>query len=223
VNKKAQDPDVVATSQVLSLKCPLSYMRLDVPCRSVSCSHIQCFDATSYLQLQEQGPQWLCPICSKSAPFEQLAVDDYVRDILQNTAKSLETVTIEPNGRWTSKPLDEQQRQPSASASFDDDLEISEVNILGDRHLETPRAQKGTSDTPSSVDRPSTTTAPRGPGSISSKRPAPEVIDLTLSSDEDDDEPIQRPAKRQNLGANGYRDSRGGLGFLSESPVNFPQ
>jgi E3 SUMO-protein ligase PIAS1 len=76
LNKKAQDPDVVATSQVLSLKCPLSYSRLATPCRSMSCTHIQCFDATSYLQLQQQGPQWLCPICNKSAPFEQLAVDE---------------------------------------------------------------------------------------------------------------------------------------------------
>ena len=69
---------MVATSQVLSLKCPLSYMRLEVPCRSVRCTHLQCFDATSYLQLQEQGPQWLCPICNKPAPFEQLAVDGCV-------------------------------------------------------------------------------------------------------------------------------------------------
>lgn len=76
VNTKAQDPDVVATSQVLSLKCPLSYMRLDTPCRSISCTHVQCFDATSYLQLQEQGPQWLCPICNNSAPYEHLAVDE---------------------------------------------------------------------------------------------------------------------------------------------------
>ena len=76
VTKKASDPDVVATSQNLSLKCPLSYMRLSLPCRGVSCNHIQCFDATSYLQLQEQGPQWLCPICNKPAPFDQLAIDE---------------------------------------------------------------------------------------------------------------------------------------------------
>lgn len=70
------DPDIVATSQVLSLRCPLTYMRLDVPCRGTHCTHIQCFDSTSYLQLQEQGPQWSCPICSKSVPYEQLAVDE---------------------------------------------------------------------------------------------------------------------------------------------------
>lgn len=76
VSKMAADTDIVTTSQVLSLKCPLSYMRLQVPCRSHFCTHIQCFDATSYLQLQEQGPQWLCPICNKSATFESLAVDE---------------------------------------------------------------------------------------------------------------------------------------------------
>ena len=76
ISNKANDPDVVATSQVLSLKCPLSYMRLSKPCRGSSCSHNQCFDAISYLQLQEQGPQWLCPICNKSVPFNQLAVDE---------------------------------------------------------------------------------------------------------------------------------------------------
>jgi E3 SUMO-protein ligase PIAS1 len=76
LTKNANDPDLVATSQVVSLKCPLSYMRLSVPCRGISCRHISCFDAVSYLQLQEQGPQWLCPICNKPAPFDQLAIDE---------------------------------------------------------------------------------------------------------------------------------------------------
>ncbi len=63
-------------SEVMSLKCPLSYMRLDLPVRSTACKHMHCFDATSYLQLQEQGPQWLCPICNHPATFENLAVDE---------------------------------------------------------------------------------------------------------------------------------------------------
>jgi E3 SUMO-protein ligase PIAS1 len=79
---KAKDADIEATSQVMSLKCPLSYMRLGLPCRGMGCKHVQCFDATSYLQLQEQGPQWLCPVCSNPARFDQLAVDEYVLPIL---------------------------------------------------------------------------------------------------------------------------------------------
>ncbi|KAF7544623.1 hypothetical protein G7Z17_g9804 [Cylindrodendrum hubeiense] len=203
--EKAQDPDVVATSQVLSLKCPLSYMRLDLPCRGLSCAHIQCFDATSYLQLQEQGPQWLCPICNKSAPFEQLAVDEYVKDILSNTPKSLETVTIEPSGKWYIKTSDDERDKHGSQSQLsqfenddyddDDDLEISEVNIIG-RRLETPKNPTSSTSTPVSA----------GPrlGSTSAKRPAAAVIDLTLSSDEDDDEPIQRPTKRQNTSVNGF-------------------
>ena len=78
VASKNSEPDIEATSQKLSLKCPITYMRLGLPCRATTCTHIQCFDAASYLQLQEQGPQWICPICEKPAPFESLAVDEYV-------------------------------------------------------------------------------------------------------------------------------------------------
>ncbi|KAL7894187.1 PINIT domain-containing protein [Trichoderma sp. SZMC 28014] len=217
LNKIAQDPDVVATSQVLSLKCPLSYMRLQVPCRSLSCTHLQCFDATSYLQLQEQGPQWLCPICNKSAPFDQLAVDGYVKVILEKTSKNLETVTIEPNGKWSSKPPQEDS-SPSRPRGAplddeDDDLELSEI-VIGGRQLETPKKLSQCADTPSSGGRDHSSTAR---GSHSAKRPAPAVIDLTLSSD--DEEPIQRPSKRQHT----YTYHRGTTpqGFLSESPINY--
>ncbi|EPE07222.1 miz zinc finger protein [Ophiostoma piceae UAMH 11346] len=100
ITKQAQDPDIVATSYVLSLKCPLTYMRLALPVRATTCKHIQCFDATSYLLLQEQGPQWLCPVCSNPAPFDSLAVDEYVKDIMENTSSDLEQVTIDPDGTW---------------------------------------------------------------------------------------------------------------------------
>ncbi|KAG6007720.1 hypothetical protein E4U54_008792 [Claviceps lovelessii] len=218
LNKKAQDPDVVATSQVVSLKCPLSYMRLDVPCRSLSCTHIQCFDATSYLQLQEQGPQWLCPICSRSAPFEQLAVDEYVRDILTNTSKDLETVVIEPNGHWSTKTAHEEPPRSAKGTAFeeDDDLEISEINVVP-RRMDTPKTNTPIIGTPASTGRDSTASAPRA-GNYSTKRPAAAVIDLTLSSD--DDEPVQRPRKRQHTTANSFRDSDG-IGFLSESPKRY--
>jgi E3 SUMO-protein ligase PIAS1 len=77
VQAKANDPDIIATSTVMSLKDPISYMRLSLPCRGTHCSHNQCFDASSFLQLQEQGPTWICPICNKSITFDTLAVDQY--------------------------------------------------------------------------------------------------------------------------------------------------
>ena len=75
VVSKAQDADLVTTSTVMSLKCPLSTLRMELPCRSTVCPHIQCFDATSFLQLQEQAPTWTCPICNRIINFEALVVD----------------------------------------------------------------------------------------------------------------------------------------------------
>ena len=78
VISKAHDSDVQATGANMSLKCPLSTLRLDVPCRSTICTHNQCFDASSFLQLQEQAPTWTCPVCNKIVSFEALEVDQYV-------------------------------------------------------------------------------------------------------------------------------------------------
>ncbi|CRJ97302.1 hypothetical protein BN1723_017082 [Verticillium longisporum] len=198
IRKEAADTDIVTTSQVLSLKCPLSYMRLAIPCRSYVCKHIQCFDATSYLQLQEQGPQWLCPICNKSATYDSLAIDEYVKDILANTSKDLEQVTIEPDAQWHAQSSvdDHNPYRGSQSAALDDDddLEISEISIVGGRKYETPsRSLQGTA-TPTTRDSSS---MPRGLGSVSGKRPAPqEFVDLTLDSDDDDAPP---PRKKQHL------------------------
>ncbi|KDN68394.1 putative MIZ/SP-RING zinc finger [Colletotrichum sublineola] len=212
ISKKAADTDIVTTSQVLSLKCPLSYMRLDVPCRSVNCSHIQCFDATSYLQLQEQGPQWLCPICNKSAPFEQLAVDEYVRDILANTSKSLDQVTIEPDGQWRVNSAQDENKPTNGGSGLlddydDDDWGIVEVNPIRSRNFETPNRSVASTATPTTTVMSRESSAmPRGVATTSGKRLHSErvTIDLTLS---DDEEPAAPPPKRQQLqqpGVNSY-------------------
>lgn len=201
LTKKASDPDVVATSQVISLKDPLSYMRLVVPCRGLKCSHIQCFDATAYLQLQEQGPQWICPICNNPAPFEHLAVDEYVEDILTNTPQSVEQVTIEPDGQWVlpARQSEEKTRpQPETSFVDVDDLVIAQVSSLQSNTV-TPSRSGYTFSTPvQGSSREGSSMPPRS--TTSSKRPAAEVIDLTLSDDEADARPIKRP----NTQGNGY-------------------
>lgn len=56
VVKKSEDSDLVATASIMSLKCPLSTLRINLPIRSTYCNHIQCFDGTSFLQLQQQAP-----------------------------------------------------------------------------------------------------------------------------------------------------------------------
>ncbi|KAL8370463.1 hypothetical protein RB595_000706 [Gaeumannomyces hyphopodioides] len=207
ITRKARDTEIVTTSQVMSMKCPLSCMRLELPVRSEACKHIQCFDATSYLQLQEQGPQWLCPICNQPAPFERLAVDEYAKEILEQTAKSVEQVKIEPDGNWRmAGPEAEEIKDEEPDNSFnldDDEVVISDISYFGGRSTATPARSHQMPSTPNTnmgVSREGSS-MPRSAQSAGTKRPAPDVIDLTGS---DDDEPSAPPPKRQNTGANGY-------------------
>uniref|UniRef100_A0A2K5M5U1 Protein inhibitor of activated STAT 2 n=1 Tax=Cercocebus atys TaxID=9531 RepID=A0A2K5M5U1_CERAT len=67
--KLTADPDseIATTSLRVSLMCPLGKMRLTIPCRAVTCTHLQCFDAALYLQMNEKKPTWICPVCDKKA------------------------------------------------------------------------------------------------------------------------------------------------------------
>lgn len=181
----------MATSTVLSLKDPVGYTRITTPCRGIGCSHMQCFDAGYYLQLQEQAPTWTCPICSKAVPWDQLALDQYVNDILNLTPKSVESVAVEPSGTWhiQSQPDNPGGRKSNPTPSDDDDdddddiVEISNVPRMGPTKLETL--------TPHSVRTPplssredSTAPSASRPATNTNKRQR-DVIDLTFSDDED--------------------------------------
>ena len=46
-----QDTEIATTSCKVSLACPLGKMRMKIPCRASTCDHLQCFDASLYLQV----------------------------------------------------------------------------------------------------------------------------------------------------------------------------
>ncbi|KAJ5302048.1 hypothetical protein N7508_006911 [Penicillium antarcticum] len=196
MKNRAHDSDIVATSSVMSLKCPLSTLRIQVPCRSIVCTHNQCFDASSFLELQKQAPTWTCPVCSKATSFESLQVDQYVDDILQTTSSNIDQVTVEPDGAW-SGPCDSDTVKlggmtPASDDDEDDLIEISEPGVPSVKQepgpanfaLQRTPAQSREASTPSSVARMS-----------SKKRPASMVIDLTESGDEDDEFPVPSPKR----------------------------
>ncbi|KAJ6024503.1 hypothetical protein N7540_005300 [Penicillium herquei] len=196
MKNRAEDSDIVATSSIMSLKCPLSTLRIQVPCRSVVCTHNQCFDASSFLQLQKQAPTWTCPVCAKSTSFESLQVDQYVDEILKSTESEVDQVVVEPNGDWSQPDNSNAAKLGGTTPTTDDDdlIEISEPSlgtvkqepITSNILLERTPAQSRETSTPSSAVRMS-----------SKKRPAA-VIDLTASDDEDDvnespGPPLKRP------------------------------
>ncbi|RHZ45842.1 Siz/PIAS RING finger protein [Aspergillus thermomutatus] len=196
MKNRADDSDIVATSTVMSLKCPLSTLRIEVPCRTVICTHNQCFDASSFLQLQEQAPTWSCPVCSKATSYESLQVDQYVDDILHSTSPDVEQVIIEPDGKWSSPKGDEFKGAGGVTPATDDEDELVEIKEPGIVHVK----QESLSASGLSLER--TPAQSREPSATSSaarlstnKRSAAQVIDLTGSDDDGELSPV-RPAKR---------------------------
>jgi E3 SUMO-protein ligase PIAS1 len=183
VSKKANDPDIEFGSSVMSLKDPISTLRIKTPCRSMICTHNQCFDAESFLMLQEQAPTWICPICNKTISFNGLAVDQYVQEILSKV-KNADQVTIEASGEWSTNKAKTPPRHGPQDDSDDDVIEVSDyrVSAIKDEAALTPTSLS----TPPLPSREASTVPRSG-----TKRTA-EVVDLTLS---DDDEP-PRPVKK---------------------------
>ncbi|KAG0220264.1 SUMO ligase siz1 [Mortierella sp. NVP41] len=181
IEDRNKDEDIMATSSTLSLKCPLGFQRITIPCRSSYCQHLQCFDAYTFFNLNEQTPTWNCPVCSRIMhSWEEIVVDGYFKDILKSTPESLESITVQADGSWelpSSSSPSEQVIAPSPikkkAAPTDDSVFIIDED---DSEDEAPAA-----------------TAPPTPAKPA--KPAIEVIDLISDSeDEDAEEPVTKSA-----------------------------
>ncbi|NXI66382.1 PIAS3 ligase, partial [Anseranas semipalmata] len=163
--KLTADPDseIATTSLRVSLMCPLGKMRLIVPCRAITCTHLQCFDAALYLQMNEKKPTWTCPVCDKKAPYDNLIIDGLFMEIL-NSCTDCDEIQFMEDGSWCPmKPKKENQEVCQTSAFSG----IEATSLY--------------------------TVSSEGKNSSEGKKKV-EVIDLTLDSSSDEEEP---PAKKQ--------------------------
>lgn len=111
-----KDDDVVLQKVVVSLNCPLSQMRIALPCRGVHCAHLQCVDATFYLTVNSRRETWLCPVCNKQTPLESLRVDGWMVGVLAKAPPEVADVQLNEDGSWVAVASDE----VSASAARDE-------------------------------------------------------------------------------------------------------
>merc|ERR1712166_525444 len=99
-----KDNEIATTSCKVSLACPLGKMRMTTPCRSSTCDHLQCFDASLYLMMNEKKPKWQCPVYNKTALYENLLIDGYFTDVL--TSKQLphdeHEIVLQSDASWES-------------------------------------------------------------------------------------------------------------------------
>ncbi|KAM6979791.1 E3 SUMO-protein ligase PIAS1 [Aplochiton taeniatus] len=170
--KLTADPDseIATTSLRVSLLCPLGKMRLMIPCRALTCSHLQCFDGTLYIQMNEKKPTWVCPVCDKKAPYEHLIIDGLFMEIL-SSCMDCDEIQFKEDGSWAPMRSKKEVQEVSA-ASFNEGVD-------GSGWPPADAEQKGSAHSRSS-----------------SKKV--EVIDLTLdSSSEDEDEDTSPPPPKR--------------------------
>ncbi|XP_028905931.1 E3 SUMO-protein ligase PIAS3-like [Ornithorhynchus anatinus] len=97
------DPKLGLRSLRVSLLCPLGQGVVSLPCRSVSCSHVQIFDAILFLESNEKEETWRCPICDQEILYENLIIDEYFYIILCTIAHEeidCEEIDILQDGSW---------------------------------------------------------------------------------------------------------------------------
>ncbi|CAI5083817.1 AVN_HP_G0090980.mRNA.1.CDS.1 [Saccharomyces cerevisiae] len=99
--REDEEMGLTTTSTIMSLQCPISYTRMKYPSKSINCKHLQCFDALWFLHSQLQIPTWQCPVCQIDIALENLAISEFVDDILQNCQKNVEQVELTSDGKWT--------------------------------------------------------------------------------------------------------------------------
>lgn len=120
MKKAAAEDDIEISRSTLSLRDPLSYTRIQTPCRSLQCSHSQCFDASFFFMSNEQAPTWQCPHCSKILNPEELFIDGYFEDILRKVSEYEDAVDVDADGSWRTrdgKVFSSSGSVPTASSS----------------------------------------------------------------------------------------------------------
>ncbi|KAI0778270.1 PINIT domain-containing protein [Trametes elegans] len=216
----ADDDDIIAGHQKMSLKCPLSYMRIVTPCRSAACVHPQCFDAMSWFSVMEQTTTWMCPVCEKVLNVEDLIIDGYFDDILKNTSDEVEDVIVEADGQWhtednkhgsaewlaahppavpAKKLPSPVKRLPSPVKPLTNGIDRprpsnAEIVILSsdEEDEDEGRVKRELSPSTESTRIPRSSQSVSIGGSQPPRSQVSDIIDLTLDSD--DDEPPPRPA-----------------------------
>jgi len=107
--KLSPDPDseVAMTSLKVSLCCPIGRTRMGMPCRGNNCKHLQCFDGSTYIQMNERKPSWVCPVCDQKAYYDDLFKDGLFMSIISE-ATSCEDIVFFEDGSW--RPLEDIQQ-----------------------------------------------------------------------------------------------------------------
>ncbi|XP_058802189.1 E3 SUMO-protein ligase PIAS3 isoform X2 [Phymastichus coffea] len=196
------DSEIATTSLRVSLACPLGKMRMSTPCRASTCSHLQCFDASLFLQMNERKPTWNCPVCDKAALYDNLTIDGYFQEVL-NSNKLLPDVNeiqLLQDGSWENLVLKKEKDKDKS-----DKLEVS------------PSRSKQDADVTVDLDESNSFHTSSTPSAPKEKKRALVIDLISDSSDEDIESPIHSSSKKPALSTS-LKPQASAISSTSDSP-----
>ncbi|XP_070157566.1 E3 SUMO-protein ligase PIAS3 isoform X2 [Polyergus mexicanus] len=193
------DSEIATTSLRVSLACPLGKMRMCTPCRASTCSHLQCFDASLFLQMNERKPTWNCPVCDKPALYDNLVIDGYFQEVL-NSNKLLPDVNeiqLLQDGSWENLVIKKEKEKEKTETKSPADSRDNKIDV----------------DTVDLDETNPTTPTPK-----EKKRAV--IIDLISDSDDDDEDntPTQSTKKLATGISSPKKPQTSSISSTSESP-----
>lgn len=96
------DEDLLIESHVVSLRDPMSGVRMACPARFANASGLQAFELDAFLSLAERNRKWQDPITLKNSTVKQLQVDAYMEAVLKavDGLEDIDDVELLADGKW---------------------------------------------------------------------------------------------------------------------------
>lgn len=99
--------------------------------RATTCKHLQCFDAATFLYMNEKKSSWKCPVCDQPALFEHLTIDGYFLNVI-NSQKlgSDDEIQLHKDGSWSSFSF--AVKDEKKEMSHKEDAQKESIEIISD-------------------------------------------------------------------------------------------
>ncbi|CAI2179203.1 5706_t:CDS:10 [Funneliformis geosporum] len=108
----------------VSLRCPISLLRIAEPAKGQNCLHIGCFDLETYVSVNKKNCKWRCPECNDRVTSETLRIDKYFKKLLNEIPENVNTVELDSSGSWTVVGQDD----CDGESTDDDDMQVDSAS-----------------------------------------------------------------------------------------------
>ncbi|KAF0752700.1 E3 SUMO-protein ligase PIAS2-like [Aphis craccivora] len=196
------DPDLATTTSYrFSLLCPLTKMRMKIPVKSIHCNHLQCFDAITFILMNEKKPTWMCPTCNKPCLYDNIQIQNYFLEVvtsptLKDCSKEIELLA---DGTWRVYEETIETKNTNSTPNNVKPIESVDLDSDDEKCIESKTELSPESSRTQEPSPESSRTQEPSPESSRTQEPSPEssrtqeheknlkssLVDLTLSADEE--------------------------------------